>query len=230
MDSKKIGGRQLKKLVHDCLQQNDFNSGLRAIRGLPPRQAVNPLFSAFCSLEDTVKWRAVTAMGIIVSDLAETRLESARIIMRRFIWNLNDESGGIGWGCPEAMGEIMARNETLANEYWCILTAYIQPDGNYLEHPLLQRGVVWAVGRLAHARPRLIAGCAHFLLPYMTAEDPILRGLAAWSVIPFKDPRAAPYLQKIADDHSWFDLFNDGELMRAKVGRMAQVALAGIED
>jgi len=37
--------------------------------------------------------------------------------MRRLMWNLNDESGGIGWGNPEAMGEILACHEALANEY-----------------------------------------------------------------------------------------------------------------
>ncbi|MEA3417440.1 MAG: hypothetical protein U9R02_15080 [Thermodesulfobacteriota bacterium] len=53
-------------------------------------------------------------MGVVVSNLADHDMESARVIMRRLIWNLNDESGGIGWGSPEAMGEIMARNNRLA--------------------------------------------------------------------------------------------------------------------
>jgi len=33
------------------------------------------------------------------------------------MWSLNDESGGIGWGAPEAMGAIMARHTGLADEY-----------------------------------------------------------------------------------------------------------------
>ena len=228
MHAKKLSGRQLKKIVRDCLQQTDFEKGLKIIGALPPRQVANPLFSAFCSLNDTVKWRAVMAMGSIVSNLAETDIESARVIMRRFIWNLNDESGGIGWGCPEAMGETMALNAALANEYWCLLTAYIQPEGNYLEHPVLQRGVVWAVGRLAHARPQLICGCAQFLFPYITAEDANLRGLAAWAVTPFEDPRAKPFLEKISDDPSTFDLFKEGHLVEEKVSHMANVALKNV--
>ncbi|MGD9194313.1 MAG: hypothetical protein PVH58_20495, partial [Desulfobacterales bacterium] len=118
---------------------------------MPPKRAVNPLFSLLCSLDERLKWRAVTAMGQVVSNLAETDLESARVIMRRFMWHLNDESGGIGWGCPESMGEIMARCERLADEYGFVLISYIQPEGNYLEHEILQRGVLWGVGRLAHS-------------------------------------------------------------------------------
>ena len=228
MNANKFGGRQLKKIVRECLKEANFEKGLAIINDLPPRQAVNPLFSAFCSLDDTVKWRAVAAMGSVVANLAEIDLESARVVMRRFIWNLNDESGGIGWGCPEAMGEIMALNTTLADEYWCLLTAYIQPDGNYLEHPVLQRGVVWAVGRLAHARPRLICSSAHFLFPYMTAEDANLRGLAAWAVAPFEDPRAKPFLERISGDHSVFELFKEGQLVKEKVSRMAKQALKSI--
>lgn len=228
MNANKFSGRQLKNIVRECLQQSDFEKGLTILSRLPPRQVVNPLFSAFCSLNDIVKWRAVMAMGSIVSNLTETDIESARVIMRRFIWNLNDESGGIGWGCPEAMGEIMALNAALANEYGCLLTAYIQPEGNYLEHPVLQRGAVWAVGRLAHARPQLICDCAQFLFPYITAEDANLRGLAAWAVTPFKDPRAKPFLEKISGDHSSFELFKEGHLVKEKVSRIAKQALNSI--
>ena len=46
-------------------------------------------------------------MGVVVAGLAEHDMESARVVMRRLMWNLNDESGGIGWSSPEAMGEIM---------------------------------------------------------------------------------------------------------------------------
>jgi len=53
-------------------------------------------------------------MGRVVSSLAEKDMESARVVMRRLMWNLNEESGGIGWGCPEAMGETMARSAPLA--------------------------------------------------------------------------------------------------------------------
>jgi len=98
--------------------------------------------------------------------------------MRRLIWNLNDESGGIGWGSPEAMGEIMAQSEQMAKEYHLILISYIRDDGNYIEHEILQRGVLWGLSRLAHARPELVKDAAPFLHPYMESDDPILRELA----------------------------------------------------
>jgi len=45
---------------------------------------------------------------MVISNLTEKEMESARVIMRRLMWSLNDESGDIGWGAPEAMAEIIA--------------------------------------------------------------------------------------------------------------------------
>ncbi len=229
MRNEKMGGRQLKKKMLQLLQAEDFKKGLDEIRRLPPRKAVGPLFSYLCSLDELVKWRAVTAMGNVLSDLAASDLESARVVMRRFIWNLNDESGGIGWGCPESMADAMARNEKLAAEYGCILFSYIQPDRNYLEHEGLQRGVLWGVGRLAHNRPECMQTAAGFLLPYMRSEDPNLRGLSVWAVSPMLNVEAIHRLQQLVHDPAGLMLYRGGELAQYSVGQLAREALAQVE-
>ena len=225
MKNGKIGGRELKKRVVELLQADDFKQGLSEIRQLPPRQVVNPLFSFLCSLDELVKWRAIAAMGKVISDLAASDLESARVIMRRFIWQLNDESGGIGWGCPESMAEAMVQNENLAQEFWCLLISYIQPEGNYLEHPVLQRGVIWGVGRLAHGRPQYAHKAAVFLHPYMESADPILRGLAAWAAGPIAENETFPRLKKLIRDQGELTMYRDGQIVQHFVGQLAQEAL-----
>ena len=76
-------GRQLKREIKKLLLQKDFQRGLADVAALPPRKAVNPLFSFLCSTDDTLKWRSVTAMGEVVDRLAQKDTESARVIMRR---------------------------------------------------------------------------------------------------------------------------------------------------
>ncbi len=229
MSNEKMGGRQLKKKMLQLLLAENFKKGLDEIRRLPPRKAVGPLFSYLCSLDELVKWRAVTAMGNVLSDLAASDLESARVVMRRFIWNLNDESGGIGWGCPESMADAMTRNEKLAAEYGCILFSYIQPDRNYLEHEGLQRGVLWGVGRLAHSRPECMQTAAGFLLPYMRSEDPNLRGLAVWAVSPMLNAEAIHRLQQLAHDPAGLMLYRGEQLAQYSVGQLAREALAQVD-
>jgi hypothetical protein len=215
-----MGGRQLKKEVFELLSVKDFEKGIFKISGFSARKVVNPLFSFFYNSDELIKWRAVTAMGVVVSNLADHDMESARVVMRRFIWNLNDESGGIGWGSPEAMGEIMARHEGLSKEYHKILLSYIMPDGNYIEHEILQRGVLWGVGRLAHARPNLVKDFAHLLCPYMESPDPALRGLAAWTAGLFDCETTSRLLKHLENDQATLTFYLDGKLEELTVAQL----------
>jgi len=222
-----MGGRQLKKEIFELLSHKNFEKSLEKIRQLPARQAVNPLFSFFYNSDELVKWRAVAAMGAVVSNLADHNMESARVIMRRLIWNLNDESGGIGWGSPEAMGEVMARHVRLAGEYHNILVSYIMPDRNYLEHEILQRGVLWGVGRLAHARPQLVEDSALFLLPYMESEDANLRGLAAWTAGLFDCKTTRMLLKRLKNDQATLTIYLNGELEEFTVAQLVLMRKTG---
>jgi hypothetical protein len=82
MSRHQISSRQLKKKIQELLLQKNFESGLAEIGRMPARKAINPLFSFLCSLDELLKWRAVTATGEIVDRLADADMESARVIMR----------------------------------------------------------------------------------------------------------------------------------------------------
>ncbi|QTA91158.1 DVU0298 family protein [Desulfonema magnum] len=216
----KYSGRKLKKKILELLTQKNFERSLEEIRPFPARQVINPLFSFLYNSDEMIKWRAVTAMGMVVSRLAEQDTESARVIMRRLLWNLNDESGGIGWGSPEAMGEIMAQSKKLAEEYHCILISYIREDGNFIEHEILQRGVLWGLGRLARVRPELVKDAAPFLAPYMNSEDAVHRGLAARTAALLDAESLKPLLRYLANDHTKIKIFLEGELVSRSVAEL----------
>jgi hypothetical protein len=217
--------RELKRIVASLLGSENFPASWESIRHLPGRQVVNPLFACFCHRDPLLRWRAVTAMGIVVSRLADENIESARVVMRRFMWNLNEESGGIGWGCPEAMGECMARSERLADEYACILFSYLHPERNFIEHPALQEGVLWGIGRLSHARPAMTADCSELLAPFLGSPEAALRGLAAWACGPLADARLTPLLEQLAADRASFLFYHGERLAMRAVGELAGQAL-----
>jgi hypothetical protein len=93
--------------------------------------AVSPLIAGLFHVGGNIKWHAVSALGGVMAVLAKEDMEAARIIMRRLMWSLNGESGSISWGGPEAMAEIMANHDGLAEEYAYILVAYMREDGFY---------------------------------------------------------------------------------------------------
>ena len=77
-----MGLRQLKKEILELLSHKDFEKKLEKIIQLPARRAVNPLFSFLYNGDELIKWRAVTAMGAIVSNLADHYMESGISMMR----------------------------------------------------------------------------------------------------------------------------------------------------
>jgi len=221
--------RNLKPKVLGYLQSDDLDEALNELCRLPARQVINPLFSFLLSTDEQTKWRAVTAMGAVVANLAEQDMESARVIMRRLMWSLNDESGGIGWGAPEAMGEIIASHEGLAKEYISVLISYIWKEGNFLEYEPLQRGAVWGVGRVAQVRPELIQDAGPHLLPYLESTDAAVRGLAAWAVGLLGVKEAYQRLEWLLRDGTEISMFPDRKLVRLYVSDLAKEALARID-
>ncbi len=215
--------RALKKQILSIFGQGNSASAIKQIQSFPPEQVIGPLFSHFYQGDENIRWQAITAMGAVVAGMAEAgNIEGARVVMRRLMWNLNDESGGIGWGSPEAMGEITARNARLADEFHRILTSYVWEDGNFLEHEILQRGVLWGVGRLAHVRPDLVRYTAPWLLPFTDSPDPFHRGIAIWALEPLGDAEAFKAAGRLADDRNRIKIFLDGELISVTVGELAR--------
>lgn len=218
-------GRILKQKVLDLLGSADFDFALEALCKMPPRQVINSLFSFLYSTNEQIRWRAITAMGAAVAILADEEMEPARIIMRRLMWNLNDESGGIGWGSPEAIGEILACHELLAKEYAPILISYARKDGNYLELEMLQRGLLWGVARLSQVRPYLVQDAVSHFLPYLQSMDPAVRGLAAWLMGLLEAGDARTALEALTDDDAELCVYQNRKLINRCVKELAEEAL-----
>jgi hypothetical protein len=221
----KSHARSLKKQLFDLLNQGDSDKALAEMGRLPPRQIINPLLSFIQSGNEKVKWGSVKAIGHVVGQLADRDLEAARVIMRRLMWTLNDESGGIGWGSPEAMGEIMAIHRGLAQEYAHILISYAREDGNYLEHEGLQRGLLWGIGRLSETRPELVRESAGLFLAYLVSRDAVIRGLAVRLMGLLRVKEAQPVLQTLAEDESAIALVIENRLTATRVKDLAAEAL-----
>ncbi|MBI5588885.1 MAG: HEAT repeat domain-containing protein [Deltaproteobacteria bacterium] len=214
--------RHLKEKLTVLFSKGEPEKTLTAICRMPLRKVVNALFSFFYCPEPLIFWQAVTAMGAVVSLLADENIESARIVMRRLMWSLNEESGGIGWGSAEAMGEIMARNDRMAEEYACILISYINPCGSFIDHPELQKGILWGLGRLVQDRPNRMADAAEFLVPFLTSPDPVLRGLAARAASPLPCDLTKPLLIRLSSDNEMISLFVNGRICEMTIGSLAK--------
>ena len=229
-----MGTRKIKKQVISLLQGNDLERILTELAALDAKEVVNALFSAICRSEEQLRWFAVSAMGRVVARLAEQDMEEGRIIMRRMLWSLNDESGGIGWGAPESMAEIMSCHPGLADEYAHMLISYMREDGeeiwqdgNFLEHETLQQGLLWGAARMAGSCKELVLakGMAADIPPYLDSSDPAVRGLAARTMGLLCTDDRLDRLQELTGDSAQLRFYEDGRLSTISVADCAELAL-----
>jgi hypothetical protein len=215
--TKKPHGRKIKKQVGQILELKNREDAFGKLRQIPGKILAGPLFSYFYSINDLIKFRATTAMGDLGHRLAKRKMEAARIILRRLMWKLNDESGGIGWGSVEAMGEILKLNKILAKEFKSILFSYINPEGNFLEHEMLQRGSLWGVGTYLETSSGPNEEVIKTLLPFLDSKDPVKRGYATRALFNMDDKNISQIPEHILADNNEIPFFDGWDLLKIKV-------------
>lgn len=228
MTEKESSTRVDKRQIQSLLASPDFSKNLELWRSFSPRQVINPLLSFLCSTDEKLRWHAVTAAGVVTATLAEEDLESARVIVRRFLWQLNDESGGIGWGIPEAMGEALARSPALAQEYGRLVLSFVREDENYLDHEPLLAGALWALARFVQAHPKLLSESAQDFVVYARHPHARFRGLALWGLSAVGDGSCLAIVQSLTADTASVRLYRHETLEDTSVAQLAREAVRAI--
>ena len=226
--------RELKKMLLELLQERDLPEIFQVISEYQEHLLLNPLFIALCHQDERVRFHAVRCFGRIVPAMADKDPEAARVVMRRFLWSLNDESGGIGWGAPEAMAEIMCHSESLRQEYLHMLISYMREDGdelfqdgNFIELPMLQRGVLRGIGRLAqcHRSEMLVRNIAGDVAAYLQSSDQEVVGLAIWCLGMLGTVADSAKILPLVGNEKEISLYIDDVLKKTTVGQLAENAL-----
>jgi len=210
--------RAERKKVVELLGRSDF----RGIVGLF-EQGV-PVFRMLQGLSydknELVCWRAVEAAGHVAEAMARTDEAAVRNMVRRLVWTLSDECGGMAWSTPEMLAEMAARNPVLLKDIPLIVV--------HLDEPPFRFGATWAAGRLAESHREDVLTAGPDLLAALGHEDPLVRGAAAWAVGRLKWREAGGALARLVDDETSISLYREGDLKRYGVGFLAEEALARI--
>ena len=193
-------------------------------------KAVPALFS-FLLLKPEISHRAAKALGVTTARIFDENPETGKNIIRRYMWHMNEDSGNIGWGIPEAFAETLAASPKLAKEYAHILISYIMDLGhadNFCDHAPLRRSCYWAVGRLAEAHPELVQKSRQWLLKGLEDEDEICRGMATWALSKLPpDLMALPALNHLISENLQdnCEIFENNKLQFFSVTQLAKNCL-----
>ena len=170
-------------------------------------------------------WRAVEALGRAAGFIAENDAEFVRNHVLRLLWLLNDESGGVGWRAPEAIGEILRAQPDRLSQFWPIVASFLDMMEAEDIRPF-RPGMLWALGRLGQVRPEALRSALPWIIPCLDETDPQTRGMAAWCLGQLGETAPLAERPVLLEDETPVTLYSGGRLVQTSVARLAGQALA----
>ena len=142
-------GAVLNHKLTRLLNDEDYDA-LAAAAGTNLWPVLRYLVGRLCSADQAEKWRAVRALGRLTRDPTLVPSRPVEELLRRFLWALNDESGAVPFGIPEALAEVVAGRSELHARYIPIFGSYLDSD-DLRQVGVIEQGVIWGLGRLGNA-------------------------------------------------------------------------------
>lgn len=213
---RKTASQRERRLALRALLTARDPEGVRAWAAQEPH-AVRTLFAALFETDDHLRWRAIEALGWIAGDAARQDPERVRDWIRRILWNMMEESGGLMWHGPEAIGEMLANAPSLIPEY-------LGPLGSFRVEEPFEAGTYLALARIAPLAPDAVSVIADVLMPGLTDPDPRIRAHAALALGRIRHAAARPGIAALLGDETPITTYDTetGELHATSVGASAR--------
>ncbi len=196
---------ELKRIVIDALQKRDLSR--IAELGLENPRTISILFNLSYDKDSLITWRAIEAMGEVVHAIAERSREDAREVMKRLLWSITEESGGLGWSSIEMIAEVIVRSPGVFSD-----VALLIPE--YFDEPIFRESVLYALWRIGKERPELLEKNAveAVLKEALESENPTIKGLALLIIRDCSEKLGLKGLDKSIsnDDNRKIRIYNDG--------------------
>lgn len=173
--------------------------------------------------EDALSWRAMEAVGVVGREFRKDRLDVIRDTVRRMLWSMGDESGGIGWSAAEIIGEIIRNNPDDFSDIVPILWSY-------REEEMFRAGTAWAMGRIAEVRPGLVSFIVKDLPAMLHDGNPAVRGYSVWVIGVLGDEDLAEEAKKLASDSAPVAFYREGELVKTTVSDLAKETVSKLSN
>lgn len=209
----------VKKNIITLLEKQEYYN----LTGLSsPHKIINILLSLSYDKTKDITWHAIEAVGVFTKDIAASSPETVRNIAGRLLWMLRDESGGIGWSCPEMLGEIVLNNPVLCSDIAPIVVSFH-------EEKMLTAGVLRAAGRIGRINNETVGYAIPIILPYLSSKDDMIRGNAAYALGELGAIGSVILLNKLKTDTACIHFYNGRKLQTRTVGEIASEALEKLE-
>jgi len=208
----------LKSNIQHALETNNLDSMERL--AITQKRVLSLLVRFAYDKESLVGWRAIKATGVVSKALLPLEYMFLRETIRKLLWSLTDESGGIGWSAPEIIGEIISADPKRFADIIPILA------GAYdCEEDVFRPGVLYAFTLIAPAAPELILPFVGLIQRALRDKQPLVRYYAIQCVRLLKDKmntdelsQAVSIARGIVNDKSEVWIYNGDSFMGVVLG------------
>ncbi len=213
--TQKSGMSARKQQVLDILQKRDFNELMMWAKST--RNPIRVLTSFQFDTDPLICMRAVEGLGVI-SVLYKDKLDTLRKTVRGFFWNMNDESGNVGWYSAEAIGEVLRNVPELIPEYADMLPSFL------IEEPF-EKGTRIAIARIAEIdKSKFSVPTCKKLIQSLNDPNADIRGSSITALKALCMDEAREHVTKLSDDTAEIELydFKSGKLQSIKISELAE--------
>ncbi len=210
-----------RQQIDNLLMQRDFERVLDLCQ--MERQALKALQRNLYSIEEKLLWPAIEAIAVIMETWwLSGDEEKVREYIRKLLWSINDESGGIGWNAPQTIAETIVRIPELVDPYGSIII------DRTMKEPLLVQNGLWAIGRLGRRIESDLGFFKEVVLENFESDNPHTLALAAWAMGEAAFKPALPMLESLRMRPELVRIYIDGKFCERTIGRWAEDAIAKI--
>ena len=212
----------MKQAVTAALEEDDHETVLTL--AFQSRKVFSVLVRLAYDKETLVGWRAIKAIGKIASVYVRSNYDFLRETIRKLLWSLSDESGGIGWSAPEILGEIVSADPVkMADVVPLIVDVYS------IEEKVFRPGVLYALRRIAETSPESASPFQHLILAGLCEQEPLARiyaleltGLLDAHINLAHRERIKDQVRNLVQDRSEAWVYRNGGFDALEVGQLAK--------
>ncbi len=168
MQGRVLAQSEMKRVIVEALEANDYDTVLRIAR--QSRRVLSVLVRLAYDKNTLIGWRAISSIGRVAAVLITNNHEFLRETIRKLLWSLSDESGGIGWAAPEILGEIVSADPKKLADIVPLIAEVFS-----IEEQVFRPGILYALKRIVETEPEAVRPFHNVIVRGLSEQDPLAR-------------------------------------------------------
>jgi len=181
------------------------------------KRIIRDLKRLLYSADRSLRWRAAEALGRVSAVIAESDPGTVAKLLQSLFSSVMDTAAS-SWGALDAIGEIISRNTDQ-------FSGYIPQLYRMVRDRTMLADILRALVKISRRNPEPMRKTGRQFIFFLDDPDPEVRGYAAALLGQLGIREAREKLAGLTEDAGELPVYENGEVVRATVGRLSSDAL-----